>query len=159
MANVEPVPMVRREPTASRSAEQRRQPAAHAPSGDVPAPLARLLGSRLDAIRWKHLAPGLSYFRPALQAKRPGNLFLVKAAPGCSIPAHGHNGTELTLVLQGAYHDKVGNFRVGDVADLDEEIDHHPVADGEGCICVVASERPARYHGLLARLYAPLRGI
>ena len=67
---------------------------------------------------------------------------------------------ELTLVLRGAYQDETGQFRVGDAADLDESIEHRPVADPEaGCICVLAFERPARFKGLLPRLLQPLTGL
>ena len=48
----------------------------------------------------------------------------------------------------------------GDVADLDETVEHRPVADpGPDCICLVASETPARFYGLFARLIQPLHGL
>jgi hypothetical protein len=37
------------------------------------------------------------------------------------------------------------------VSDLDEDVEHEPAAGPEGCICVVASERPARFNSPLAR--------
>lgn len=127
--------------------------------GDVPAPLARLLGDRLDAIRWKPLAIGVWHHRLPLAGHGSGDLRLIKAGPGRGLPEHGHTGAELTLVLRGAYRDEVGIFRAGDVADLDEEVEHHPVADASGCICLMACERPARFRGLLARLLAPWHGL
>ena len=125
--------------------------------GSVPAPLARLVGDRLDAIRWRPLAMGVWHRR--LSPGGGGDLRLIKVGPGYGLPAHGHNGAELTLVLRGSYQDSLGTFQPGDVADLDEEVEHRPVADASGCICLVACERPARFNGLLARLLAPWHGL
>ena len=85
---------------------------------------------------------------------------LIKAAPGAVVPDHGHAGAELTLVLRGALIDATGRYGPGDVADLDEEVEHTPAADATaGCICAVANERPSRFHGLLARLLQPWHGL
>jgi hypothetical protein len=46
----------------------------------------------------------------------------------------------------------------GDVADLDETVEHRPVADPPDCVWV-ASETPARFHRLFARLIQPLHGL
>jgi putative transcriptional regulator len=138
-----------------------RRPLSARPSagGDVPPPLARLLGSTLDAIRWWPLGLGVWQHRIPLPTGT-GRLLLIKVAPGRDVPEHGHNGSELTLVLQGAYRDEIGRFATGDVADLDESVEHRPVADpSAGCICVLGTERPARFRGLLARLMQPLTGL
>lgn len=130
------------------------------PSGDVPAPLAALVGERLDDIPWKRLAPGVWHHPLPLSQGAKGVLRLLKVAPGIALPEHGHGGAELTLMLKGSYHDKLGEFRRGDVADLDEDVEHQPIADAtEGCICLVASEGKARFKGLLARLVQPLTGM
>jgi putative transcriptional regulator len=89
-----------------------------------------------------------------------GGLGLLKVAPGRVVPEHGHAGAELTLVLRGSFHDATGRYLPGDVADLDETVEHKPIADpGRECICLVASERPSRFRGLLARLLQPLHGL
>ncbi|MFX7029307.1 hypothetical protein ABTH93_20420, partial [Acinetobacter baumannii] len=60
----------------------------------------------------------------------------------------------------GSYTDKVGTFVAGDLADLDEDVEHIPVADtGTGCVCLIASERPARFKGLFARILQPFIGL
>ena len=56
-----------------------------------------------------------------------GKLRLLKVAPGHGIPEHGHGGAELTLVLRGSFHDETGRYARGDVADLDETVEHQPV--------------------------------
>jgi putative transcriptional regulator len=126
--------------------------------GEVPQPLATLIGGSFDDIRWRWIGPGL-WHRP-LEVRGTGTLQLIKALPGASVPKHTHGGSEITLVLRGALADETGRYGPGDVADMDEEIEHTPVADGEaGCICVIANERPTRFRGLLARLMQPWHGI
>ena len=117
-----------------------------------------MLDDDLDSVRWRWLGPGLWHHRLPLAGK--GTLGLVKVAPGHIIPEHSHGGSELTLVLRGAFHDSTGRYSPGDVADLDETVEHTPVADpGPNCICLVASEEPARFRGLIARLLQPLHGM
>jgi putative transcriptional regulator len=126
--------------------------------GEIPEPLASLIGQGLDDIRWRWIGPGL-WHRP-LQIRGKGALQLLKAAPGASVPEHTHGGDEMTLVLRGALADETGRYGPGDVADLDEEIEHLPVADEKnGCVCVIANEYPTRFRGLLARLMQPWHGF
>jgi putative transcriptional regulator len=125
--------------------------------GEVPAPLARLMGDNLDAIRWRWIAPGL-WYRP-VPIRGEGSLYLLKGAPGVTVPEHGHGGSELALVLRGTLIDSSGRYGPGDVSDLDEDVEHEPEAGPEGCICIVASEQPARFHSLLARLLQRWHGF
>ncbi len=130
------------------------------PKGDVPAPLVPHVGPNLDDIPWKRLGPGLWHYPLPLSKGAKGDLRLLKVAPGKAMPDHGHGGEELTLMLKGSYHDKFGTFRRGDVADLDDDVEHAPIADEkEGCICLVASEGKARFKGFFARLVQPLTGM
>jgi len=127
---------------------------------DVPAPLARLLEGGLDDIAWKTVAPGVSkYPLPVSRAAR-SRLTLLKIAPGTKVPDHGHGGMELTLVLRGSYCDAFGRFGPGDLADLDEHVEHEPVVDSpEPCICVVATEAPTRFKNFIGRMLQPIVGI
>jgi putative transcriptional regulator len=132
----------------------------HAAGGDVPYPIADKVGGDLDRIPWKRIGPGLWHYPIPLSANAKGDLRLIKVAPGKELPEHGHRGEELTLLLQGSYHDEFGTFQTGDLADLDDEAEHRPVADEmTGCICLIASERKARFKGLIARLVQPFLGI
>lgn len=129
-------------------------------SSDVPAPLRHLVGMRLADIPWKRLAPGVWHHPLPVSGPASGDLRLLKVAPGRAVPEHGHGGAELTLLLDGAYDDELGRFATGDIADLDESVEHRPVADKDvGCICLVASEHKARFKGLLPRLVQPLTGM
>ena len=123
-------------------------------------PLARLVGGGLDDVAWKTVAPGVAMHRlPTSKAAR-GSLRLLKIAPGKKIPEHGHGGTEITLVLTGSYRDAFGRFGPGDVADLDEHVEHQPMVDSsEPCICLVATEAPTRFKSFFGRLFQPLVGI
>lgn len=129
-------------------------------AGDVPAPLSRLVGSDLGSIRWKRLGLGVWHHPIQLSEGSTGDLRLLKISPGQVMPEHGHGGTELTMVLSGRFQDEVGVYSAGDIADLDEEIEHSPVADRKlGCICLIASEEKARFKGTFARLVQPLTGM
>jgi putative transcriptional regulator len=131
----------------------------HMPLGEVPHPLARLIGANLDEVRWRWIGPGL-WHRP-LPVGGGGSLQLLRGAPSARVPEHTHGGGELTLVLRGALVDATGRYGPGDITDLDEAIEHHaPEADvREGCICVIANEHPTRFRGLLARLMQPWHGL
>jgi putative transcriptional regulator len=139
-------------------ASGQRKPAT--PATGVPLPLARLVGNDINAITWKRLSLGVWHHRLPLSAGAKGDLRLIKIAPGQIMPEHGHGSTELTLVLDGSYTDAVGRFATGDLADLDEETEHQPIADHQtGCICLIASEEKARFKSILARIVQPLIGL
>jgi putative transcriptional regulator len=129
-------------------------------AADVPAPLQRIVGPSIDDIRWRRL--GMSVWHVPLQLSRPGegDLRLLRVAPGQAMPEHGHGGAELTLILRGSYRDALGDYRRGDVADVDSEIEHRPIADPDtGCICIIASEQRARFKSLFGRIVQPLTGM
>lgn len=129
-------------------------------AGDVPAPLSRLIGSDLGSVRWKRLGLGVWHHPIQLSEGSGGDLRLLKISPGQVMPEHGHGGTELTMVLSGRFQDEVGVYSAGDIADLDQEVEHSPVADRTlGCICLIASEEKARFKGTFARLVQPLTGM
>lgn len=130
------------------------------PTGLLPAPLASAFRLSFSTIPWKRLGPGVWHHRLPLSAGVAGDLRLLKIGPGRVMPDHGHGGAELTLVLDGAYSDETGAYRRGDMQDVDETVEHTPVADKQaGCICLIASEKPARFKGLVGRLMQPWTGM
>ena len=135
----------------------------HAPAGnggDVPVPLRRFVGPSLDAVSWKVIAPGVRKHAISLSSQSASSLYMLHIAAGKPLPEHGHGGVEMTLILSGAYRDELGRFGPGDIADLDEHVEHQPLVEpGEPCICVVATEAPTRFKGLFSRLLQPLVGI
>ncbi|NIO42734.1 MAG: transcriptional regulator, partial [Burkholderiales bacterium] len=76
-------------------------------TGDVPLPLQRFVGNSLDAIRWKSVAPGVRKHDIKLSGPSTSSLYMLHIAPGKALPEHGHGGTEMTLVLSGAYRDEL----------------------------------------------------
>ncbi len=147
-------------------ARPRREGAAEHPAalgaspGRLPSPIARAYGLTFDTIPWKRLGPGVWHHRLPLTAGVEGDLRLLKIAAARRMPEHGHGGAELTLVLDGAYADETGTYRSGDIQDVDEDVEHTPVADAQaGCVCLIASDRPARFKGLVARLVQPWTGM
>lgn len=138
-----------------------RFPKSPSPRSEVPDPLGRMLGGvALADLKWKRKAPGLALYDLPLSETSNARLFLMRIAPGSAMPEHGHGGEEITLILSGAYNDKFGRYAQGDVADLDESIEHQPIVEtGAACICLVATEAPTRFKSWPARLLQPLIGI
>jgi putative transcriptional regulator len=110
--------------------------------------------------RWRRVGLGIRLM-PLVPRDRSGTrLDLIRVAPGTALPRHEHSGFESTCVLQGAYADETGEYRVGDVAEGDVGLDHCPVAlAGEDCICLIATTGRLRAHSLIARLLQPLFGV
>lgn len=126
----------------------------------IPDPLAVMLAGGLSSFRWRWLGPGVHHYRLPLSAGARGDLRLLKIAAGRRMPAHGHGGSEVTLVLEGSYRDETGRFCPGDVEDVDDSTEHQPIADLiTGCVCLIASERAARFKGVMGRLVQPLTGM
>ena len=126
----------------------------------LPSPIAAAYGLSFDRIPWRRLGPGVWHYRLALSDGVQGDLRLLKISAGRAMPDHGHGGGELTLVLDGAYADQTGEYRAGDIQDVDESIEHTPMADPNmGCICLIASEQPARFKGWIGKLLQPFTGM
>lgn len=141
-----------------------RSDRAHVPGvrspGSVPVPLRRFIGNDLGKVPWKTVAPGVRRHRIDLGQDTGSSLYMLHIAPGKAVPEHGHGGSELTLILSGAYRDELGLFGPGDIADLDEHVEHQPkVEPGAPCICLVATEAPTKFKGMVSRLLQPLVGI
>jgi putative transcriptional regulator len=119
----------------------------------IPAKLQRVLGdAQLSTQAWRSAGPGVRVL--SLDCKE-GNLILLDIAPGHTVPVHTHRGTELTLILDGHYDDKLGHFASGDIADLDGRVEHQPRAGDQGCLCLAGLDAPVRYKALIPRLLQP----
>lgn len=137
------------------------KPRVIAPRSELPVALAsRLQATRFADLPWKKKAPGVTMLDVKLSGSSKGKLTLMRIGAGRAMPEHGHGGEEITMVLKGAYSDHLGRYGEGDVADLDESIEHRPVVDQDrDCICLVATEQPTRFKSLVARLMQPFVGI
>lgn len=121
------------------------------PQGILPAPLQDYVGGDLAAVKWRSIGMGAK--QAILPTSRDATARLLYIPAGCAMPDHGHNGIELTLVLQGAFHDAQDRFARGDVEVANEEVEHTPIADfGEDCICLAATDAPLKFNSLIPRL-------
>lgn len=125
-------------------------------SGVFPGPVMQALNGKPP--NWKSVGGGVR--QTLLHADEEGSVRLLYIPPGKAVPDHGHNGTELTLVLQGAFSDETGRFGVGDLEVADDTLEHTPVAElGAPCICLAATDAPLRFNSFIPRLLQPLLRI
>jgi putative transcriptional regulator len=120
--------------------------------GLLPAPLVDYVGGGLDAVRWRGIVMGVK--QPILKTGDNGESVRLLSIPGgAALPNHGHNGLEMTLVLQGAFRDADDRFGPGDVEVADDTMQHTPMAEpGQVCICLAATEGKLRFNALLPRM-------
>lgn len=127
-------------------------------ASSFPEPLQHYAGADPDAVRWRSVGGGVK--QAVLNCSGNATARLLYIPGGMAVPEHGHNGLELTLVLQGAFSDSVARFARGDVEVGDGDLEHQPVAaEGDACICLAATDAPLRFKGLLPRLFQPFLGI
>ena len=130
------------------------------PPGDdmLPAPLRDYVQGGLKNVRWRSAGMGVKH--AILPTSKDATARLLYIPAGTAIPDHGHNGLELTLVLQGAFQDEDGYFGRGDIEVASEDLNHTPVADiSEDCICLAVTDAPLKFKGLLPRIAQPFLGI
>lgn len=127
---------------------------------NVPAPLSDFIGHSFDTLDWKCIVPGIYYHDLPCDTEHAGVSRLLRIAPGKGMLLHSHDGNELTLILRGSISDEIGRFTIGDVADLDNEIEHQPLVDSaEDCICLVATDAPLKFRTLLGKIVQPITGF
>lgn len=138
-----------------------------APAGDTPAPargtkvfphiLRDFIGFDETDIPWRTKMPGFREYEIESDGCH-ASVYWIK--PGRKIPAHTHEGQELTLVLDGAFGDATGRYGRGDIAIADDSIDHRPIAETERpCICFAVTDAPLRLTGSLGQRLGDILGI
>ena len=124
----------------------------------LPQPLCDYIGGDLDDVHWKPVGGGVK--QSILDIHGGAQVRLLSIPGGAAMPDHGHNGLELTLVLQGAFQDEDDRFGRGDIEIADEDLHHTPIAEiGQDCICLAATDAPLRFKGILPRLAQRFVGI
>ncbi len=112
----------------------------------------------LEALRWKGGAGGISIAK--LRDEDNDRLWLLRARPGAVLPRHSHSGSELTLVLQGAYVVSDRLYGAGALEDADEDTQHQPLVTTIGeCLCLAATTGPLKFESWAARLAQRYLGI
>lgn len=119
----------------------------------LPRVLARAAGS---ALVWKKVAGGINQARVGIDRQAQCDLMYMK--PGSRAPLHTHRGTEVTLVLDGSFHDELGRYGPGDFLLRDGRHQHTPASD-EGCLCFAVLDQPLTFSTGFARLLNPLQGL
>jgi putative transcriptional regulator len=132
-----------------------RTPTTRRVTSVFPLPLQDYVGGDADAVKWKRLGGGVRQM--ILPTSDAASVRLLYIPGGSAVPDHGHRGTELTLVLQGAFRDETDRFGVGDVEVATEDLEHKPVAEpGVACICLAATDAPLKFNNLIPRMLQPL---
>ena len=127
------------------------QPVDLAEDGPLPGIVLEKLGVKFSEIQWKFQLPGVSAVD--LDGFEGETVRLLRAKPGAKVPQHTHEGSELTLVLQGCLLDGGVEYRAGDVAVNDEEDDHRPEIGGdEMCYCLIVQQGSLRFTGRFSRV-------
>ena len=126
--------------------------------GLFPSPLQDYVGGDLDAVKWRKVGGGVR--QAILKTDKSASVRLLHIPAGAAVPDHGHRGTELTLVLQGAFKDETDRFGAGDIEVATEELDHQPIAElGVDCICLAATDAPLRFNSWIPRIAQPFLRI
>ncbi|WP_372614095.1 ChrR family anti-sigma-E factor [Aquicoccus sp.] len=130
---------------------------------DLPTPQSRqgvYPGPVMEALKghppkWKRM--GMGNRQCIIDHGPEGSVRLLWIPPGQAVPDHGHNGLELTLVLQGAFEDETGHFGPGDLEVADADLEHTPIAaDGPPCICLAATDGALKFNAFMPRVLQPL---
>lgn len=121
------------------------------PDGYFPKPLQDYVGGDLDSVNWKPVGMGVK--QAILDTSDSATARLLYIPAGVAMPDHGHRGTEMTMVLKGAFQDDDGYFARGDVETADSDMHHKPVADiHEDCVCLAVTDAPLQFDRLVPRL-------
>lgn len=122
-----------------------------------PRALREFLGMDADDVPWRTKIPGLREYDIGEIDGVHSTLFWIR--PGRRLPAHTHSGSELTLVLDGAFADTSGRYGRGDISVADESVDHRPIAEaGRPCISFAVTEGPLRLTGKLHQRLGDILG-
>lgn len=120
----------------------------------IPEPLRGYLDRPLADLPWRRRGPISEV--PLLREAENHATRLLWIRAGAATPRHTHEGSELTLVLKGSFHDGHGHYCRGDVEEADKDVDHRPVADDdEDCLCLAVTDAPLKLTSPLGRLINP----
>lgn len=120
----------------------------------LPQPLRDYLPGPFEQLRWRNFGAAAEI---ELRIKAPGyRTTLIRVRAGRQVPQHTHEGSELTVVVDGAFHDETGHYGRGDLVIADGSLDHCPVADDEqDCLCLAVTDAPLRLTGRFGRFLNP----
>lgn len=121
----------------------------------LPPPLRSYIKGGIDSLTWKHFGSVSEAKLPLDDSTYRARLIVLKA--GKAVPKHTHEGQEITVVLEGAFHDGIGHYGRGEISIADPHVDHRPTADPDGdCLCLTVTDAPLRLTGTFSRFLNPL---
>ncbi len=125
----------------------------------LPQPLRGYAGGDSAGLGWRAVGGGIR--QVPLTVPGPGATARLLSIPaGKSVPHHGHRGSEMTLVLAGAFYDRNAWYRRGDVQTADRAVVHRPVAGPEeDCICLAVTDSQLNFRGFVPRMLQLFHGI
>jgi len=132
--------------------QQPEPPRPASPNAVLPPPLADYVGGDVDAIKWRSIGGKVRQcILPTTDGKASARLLTIP--PGTAVPEHTHSGQEIILVLQGSVVDGDAVYGPGDVQQADADVTHMPAAGpGDVCICLLVTDGPLKFTGLLPKL-------
>ena len=132
-------------------------PAKNSEPGILPQVLLDFVGFDLETIPWRTKMPGYREYSLGEIDGCEAKMLWIKA--GRKMPSHTHEGSEITLVIDGAFSDSAGRYGRGDISLADDDINHSPVAEaGRPCICFAVTDAPLRLTGSYRQFFSDFIG-
>jgi putative transcriptional regulator len=118
----------------------------------IPSPLCDAL--KTCGTEWHGFMGGMEFMD--VMTCGSSNARLLRIAPAIKTPDHSHKGIEVTLILDGAFHDEMGDYHVGDLIVEDSTTTHAPVScPRQGCVCLTVTTAPIKLTGWMGALINP----
>lgn len=122
-----------------------------------PKALHDFVGFDAGEVPWRTRMPGFKEYDIGDVDGCHVSLFWIKA--GRTVPAHTHEGCEISLILDGDFTDGRGRFGRGDISVADDSVDHRPTAGRERpCIGFAVIDAPLKLTGSFRQLIGDLIG-
>lgn len=123
----------------------------------LPVAIRRFAGRDYGDLHWRTIASGIE--RSLITEGDFGRAYFLRCRAGSWLPAHGHSGAEILLVLAGYFSDIDGFYRRGDMRLAMPNNSRAPlIAGGEDCACFVVSEEKARHRRSIGRFFGQVFG-
>ena len=117
----------------------------------IPSTLSEYLKLDFNTNNWKSTINNVKYKDIKFKdVNISGKLLEIPANK--SMPKHGHEALEATLVLHGGYSDEKGDYNKGDLVVASSEEVHSPVSADQGCICLVVYSGSLQFKGLIGSI-------
>ena len=122
---------------------------------NLPKPLRRFVTKEFEQLPWSGMSKSIKEFVLPISGNGYTAKFY-KISAGKELPVHTHKGNEYTLVLDGSFSDKAGDYHQGDFILADSHTIHQPKADNDGdCICFAVMDAPIKMTGFFGRMLNP----